>query len=121
VEHIVKRGLRGDYSLRQDNLFALRGKLQMATHLRQNLCRRDRFFAAFDEFSTNRPENRLLHAALAPRTGVDGLAGASATGARAVLRVCRGARCRFNRPWIFSGCGWTGVWATTLMRWRGRG
>lgn len=64
VAHIVKRGLRGDYSLRQDNLFALRGKLQMATHLRQNLCRRDRFFAAFDEFSTNRAENRLLHAAL---------------------------------------------------------
>lgn len=64
VEHIVKRGLRSDYRLRQDNLFALRGKLQMAMHLRQNLCRQDRFFAEFDEFSTNRPENRLLHAAL---------------------------------------------------------
>lgn len=64
VAHIVKRGLRGDYSLRRDNLFALRGKLQMTTHLRQNLCRRDRFFAAFDEFSTDRAENRLLHAAL---------------------------------------------------------
>lgn len=64
VEHIVKRGLRSDYRLRQDNVFALRGKLQMAMHLRQNLCRRDRFFAEFDEFSTNRPENRLLHAAL---------------------------------------------------------
>ena len=36
----------------------------MAAHLRQNLCRRDRFFAAFDEFSINRPENRLLHSAL---------------------------------------------------------
>lgn len=64
VEHIVKRGLRSDYRLRQDNIFALRGKLQMAMHLRQNLCRQDRFFAEFDEFSTNRPENRLLHAAL---------------------------------------------------------
>jgi 5-methylcytosine-specific restriction enzyme subunit McrC len=64
VAHIVKRGLRGDYSVRQDNLSALRGKLQMATHLRLNLCRRDRFFATFDEFSTNRAENRLLHTAL---------------------------------------------------------
>jgi 5-methylcytosine-specific restriction enzyme subunit McrC len=64
VEHIVKRGLRSDYRLRQDNVFALRGKLQMAMHLRQNLCRQDRFFSEFDEFSTNRPENRLLHAAL---------------------------------------------------------
>lgn len=64
VEHIVKRGLRGDYALRQDNVFALRGKIQMAAHLRQNLCRQDRFFSAFDEFSNNRPENRLLHSAL---------------------------------------------------------
>lgn len=64
VEHVVKRGLRSDYSVRQDNVFALRGKLQMAAHLRQNICRRDRFFAEFDEFSTNRPENRLLHSAL---------------------------------------------------------
>lgn len=64
VEHIVKRGLRSDYTIRHDNIFALRGKLRMAMHLRQNLCRQDRFFAEFDEFSTNRPENRLLHAAL---------------------------------------------------------
>ncbi|MEB2337431.1 MAG: McrC family protein [Nitrospirales bacterium] len=64
VEHVVKRGLRSDYREQQDNLFALRGKLQMAAHLRQNLCRRDRFITEFDEFSPNRPENRLLHAAL---------------------------------------------------------
>lgn len=64
VERIVKRGLRGDYSSRQDNLFALRGKLLMAPHLRQNLCRGDRFFAEHDELSNDRPENRLLHAAL---------------------------------------------------------
>ena len=64
VEHIVKQGLRSDYAVRRDNVFALRGKLQIAMHLRQNLCRRDRFFAEFDEFSINRPETRLLHAAL---------------------------------------------------------
>lgn len=64
VENIVKRGLRSDYSSRQDHLFALRGKLLMAPHLRQNLHRADRFFTEHDEFSTDRPENRLLHAAL---------------------------------------------------------
>lgn len=64
VEHIVKSGLRSDYSSRQDNLFALRGKLLMAPHLRQNLVRADRFFTEHDQFSTDRPENRLLHAAL---------------------------------------------------------
>lgn len=64
VEHIVKRGLRSDYRQRQDNLFALRGKLLMSPHLRQNMYRADRFFTEHDEFSTDRPENRLLHAAL---------------------------------------------------------
>jgi 5-methylcytosine-specific restriction enzyme subunit McrC len=64
VEHIVKRGLRSDYRHRQDNLFALRGKLLMSPHLRQNQFRADRFFTEHDEFSTDRPENRLLHAAL---------------------------------------------------------
>lgn len=61
---IVKRGLRSDYTSRQGNLFSLRGKLLTTLHLRQNLCRADRFFTEHDEFSTNRPENRLLHAAL---------------------------------------------------------
>ena len=64
VEQVVKRGLRGDYSSRQDNLFALRGKLLLAPHMRQNLFRADRFFTEHDVFSTDRPENRLLHAAL---------------------------------------------------------
>ncbi|SIQ87912.1 McrC family protein [Aquipseudomonas alcaligenes] len=64
VDHAVKRGLRSDYRAQQDNLFALRGKLNMAQHLSLNLCRRDRFYTEFDEFSLNRPENRLLHTAL---------------------------------------------------------
>lgn len=64
VESVVKRGLRSDYSSRQDNLFTLRGKLQMAPHLRQNLNRADRFFTEHDEFCTDRPENRLLRSAL---------------------------------------------------------
>ena len=64
VEKVVKRGLRCDYQSRQGNVFALRGKLMMAQHLRQNVIRADRFFTDHDEFSTNRPENRLLHAAL---------------------------------------------------------
>lgn len=64
VGRVVKGGLRSNYLSKQDNLFALRGKLQMASHLRQNLYRADRFLTEHDEFTTNRPENRLLHAAL---------------------------------------------------------
>ena len=64
VEHVVKRGLRGDYTIQEDNLIALRGKLMMSQHLRHNLVRADRFFSQYDEFTTNRPVNRLLHTAL---------------------------------------------------------
>ncbi len=64
VERVVKRGLRGDYTIQEDNLFALRGKLMMSQHLRYNLVRADRFFSQYDEFTTNRPVNRLLHSAL---------------------------------------------------------
>ena len=64
VARIVKHGLRGDYTAQQDNLFTLRGKLLVIQNLRQNLCRADRFYTEHDVFSTNRPENRLVHTAL---------------------------------------------------------
>lgn len=70
VQHVVKRGLRRDYVSEQADLFALRGKLQLSQQLRQNLQRPDRFFTEHDEFSPNRPENRLLHAALRRVLGV---------------------------------------------------
>jgi 5-methylcytosine-specific restriction enzyme subunit McrC len=64
VERVVKRGIRGDYVLRRDNLLTLRGKMMVGQHVRQNICRADRFFSEHDEFSKDRPENRLLHAAV---------------------------------------------------------
>ncbi len=64
TDSVVKRGLRRDYVAEQDNVFALRGKLLMAQHLRENLIRKDRFFTEHDELTPNRSENRLLHTAL---------------------------------------------------------
>ena len=64
VEHVVKRGLRHDYTSLQGNVPALRGKLLIGPHLSQNTVRVDRFFTERHEFSADRPENRLLHTAL---------------------------------------------------------
>jgi 5-methylcytosine-specific restriction enzyme subunit McrC len=64
VKQIVKRGLRSDYSLNLENLQAMRGKILISKQLRHNLTRADRFFTEHDQFSSNRPENRLLHTAL---------------------------------------------------------
>lgn len=64
VKPVVKHGLRKDYINQRDNLFVLRGKLLVSQHLRHNLVRPDRFYTEHDEFSVNRPINRLLSAAL---------------------------------------------------------
>jgi 5-methylcytosine-specific restriction enzyme subunit McrC len=64
VSSLIKRGLRSDYVVRQDNLFALRGRLLVARQITQNLLRRERFFTEHDEFSQDRAENRLIHTAL---------------------------------------------------------
>jgi len=64
VGQVVRKGLRSDYTARHANLSSLRGKLVMARHLSENLVRRDRFFTEHDEFTPDRAENRLLHAAL---------------------------------------------------------
>ena len=64
IRHIVKRGIRGAYNQKRDNLFFLRGKLLVSEHLKRNLIRKERFFTEYDEFSTDRPANRLLRAAL---------------------------------------------------------
>jgi 5-methylcytosine-specific restriction enzyme subunit McrC len=64
VDRVIKRGMRGNYAVIRENVYAMRGRLLFSQQLRHNLCRADRFFTERDEFSTDRPENRLLHAAL---------------------------------------------------------
>lgn len=63
--HVVLRGLRRDYVAEAGNLTALRGKLVMGENLRRNLVHRERFYTHHDEYSANRPENRLLVSAVA--------------------------------------------------------
>ncbi len=123
VEHIVKRGLRSDYTQKQDNLFALRGKLLVAPHLRQNLFRADRFFTEHDEFSIDRPENRLLRAALR-RVLILSASQANQQLARelnfvfADVPVSRQARIDFQRVRLDRGMGHYGdvlAWAKLIL------
>lgn len=65
VRKVLQRGLASGYNPLEENLASLRGKLLFSENLKKNLVRPDRFFAAFDEFTQNRPENRLIHSALA--------------------------------------------------------
>ncbi len=64
VLELVKRGLRSSYILREDNLYFLKGKLLVSENLRRNVAHREKFFVAFDEYSLDRPEHRLIKSTL---------------------------------------------------------
>ena len=58
------RGLKSLYALREDNLNFFKGKLLVRDNLRKNFAHREKFFVAFDEYGIDRPEHRLIKAAL---------------------------------------------------------
>ena len=58
---LTQRGLARHYQSVEDNLPCLRGRIQFAEHIRLNAANGARFFVAFDEFTADRPVNRLIH------------------------------------------------------------
>ena len=61
---LTQRGLARQYRGVEDNLPWLRGRIQFPEHIRRNAVNRARFHVAFDEFTTDRPENRLIQSAI---------------------------------------------------------
>ena len=57
---LIKRGLKSDYLLHRDNERIFKGKLIFPEHIKRNAVHKERFFVEYDEFSINRPENRLI-------------------------------------------------------------
>jgi len=64
VQQIIRQGLKRDYLRQQDNLAWMKGKLRVSAQLSKNCVRRDRFQVEFDEYSVERPENRILKTAI---------------------------------------------------------
>lgn len=64
VQGLVRRGLAHAYSPREGNLPFLRGRLDFAGQLRHNLVRRERFYVHYDEWTADRPANRVIKCAL---------------------------------------------------------
>lgn len=64
VIQLTRRGLARTYRTHEDNLSCLRGRILFPQHIRKNLVDRSRFFVGYDEFTANRPENRLICLAL---------------------------------------------------------
>lgn len=60
VYRLVRRGLKSDYTAKQDNETCVRGKIVFSEHIRKNLLHRERIFVEYDVFSVDCPENRLV-------------------------------------------------------------
>lgn len=64
VDTLLARGIRASYVEHEDNLTTVRGRLSIRDNLRQNAHAPHRFYCRFEEFSPNRPENRLIKSAI---------------------------------------------------------
>ena len=64
VVRLAQRGLARRYRTVENNLPFLRGRIRFPEHLRRNAVNQARFFVGYDEFSADRPANRLIRTAL---------------------------------------------------------
>lgn len=64
VRLLVKHGIKSAYVHQEDNLRFYKGKLLVNHHIRANLSHGERFYVAFDKFSPNRAENKLVKSTL---------------------------------------------------------
>ncbi len=61
---LTQRGLARHYQPVEDNQPYLRGRILFPQHIRENVANRARFYVGYDEFSANRPANRLIHSTI---------------------------------------------------------
>ena len=57
---MIKKGIKSDYIIQEQNSNFLKGKLKINEQLKQNYIHKERFFVQFDEYLQDRAENRLL-------------------------------------------------------------
>jgi len=64
VFYIVKRGLKCDYETIQENENTFKGKMLFSGQIRHNYAHKERCYVEYDEFNTNRAENKILKSTL---------------------------------------------------------
>lgn len=64
VENLIKIGIKSSYVDVEENLGFFRGKLLTKDNIRENLFNPQRFYVSYQDYSVNRPENRLIKTAL---------------------------------------------------------
>ncbi len=64
VFYIVKRGLKCNYELIEENATFLKGKIKFSENIKYNHTHKEKNYIQYDVFSVNRPENRILKTTL---------------------------------------------------------
>ncbi len=64
VSILTKQGLKAAYTPIEDNERFYKGKLLVSQNIKHNLVSCERFYVRYDDFSINRPENRLIKSTL---------------------------------------------------------
>ena len=64
VTGIVKRGIKSSYEVIEENSNCFKGKMKFSDHVKYNYAHKERVYIAHDEFTVNRPENRILKSTL---------------------------------------------------------
>lgn len=61
---LIRKGIKSDYISKEENLHFLKGKLKMSEQIKCNSIHKERFFVEYEEFSSDRVENRLIKTTL---------------------------------------------------------
>jgi 5-methylcytosine-specific restriction enzyme subunit McrC len=61
---LIKKGIKSSYIDKEENLRFLKGKLKINQHILHNYIHKERFFVEYQEFLSDRVENRLIKTAL---------------------------------------------------------
>lgn len=61
---LVRNGIKSDYISKEENLKFLKGKLKISEQIKYNTIHKERFFVQYEEFISNRVENRIIKTTL---------------------------------------------------------
>lgn len=64
LSKLIQKGIKSDYITKEENLKFLKGKLKIGEQIKHNTIHKERFFVEYQEFVSDRVENRLIKTTL---------------------------------------------------------
>lgn len=64
LSKLIKKGIKSDYITKEENLKFLKGKLLIGQQIKHNTIHKERFYVEYQEFLSDRVENRLIKTTL---------------------------------------------------------